>query len=45
MIEYCGELLLPMKEYLVSMVLAVYTIGNMEWEAGGGDLLGRYFIL
>ena len=38
-IEYYGELFLPLREYPVSKVLAVYLSGNREWGVGGGEIL------
>ena len=36
-IEYIGDLLLPLREYPVSQVLAVYLIGNGEWGVGNSE--------
>jgi hypothetical protein len=33
-IEFCGDLVLPLREYPVSKVLAVFLIGNGELGAG-----------
>jgi len=38
-IEYTGDLFLPLREYPVSKILAVYVFGNMDSEEGGGKIL------
>jgi len=38
-IEFYGDLILPLGEYPVSKVLAVYVVGNEEWSVGSGEIL------
>jgi hypothetical protein len=42
-IEFCGDLVLPLREYPVSKVLAVYVIGNGELGVGCGEILETEF--
>ena len=43
LIEYTGDLLLPMREYPVQRILAVYVLGNREWGVGNGEILEPEF--
>jgi len=42
-IEFFGDLLLPLREYPISEVLAVYVIGNGELGVGSGEILETEF--
>jgi hypothetical protein len=42
-IDYSGDLFLPLREYPVSKVLAVYALKNGEWGIGNGELLEPEF--
>jgi hypothetical protein len=41
--ELNSDLLLPLKEYPVTKMLAVYTMGNGEWGVGSGEILETEF--
>ena len=43
LIEYTGDLLLPMREYPVQRILAVYVLGNREWGLGNGEIIETEF--
>ena len=43
LIDLNGDLFLPLKEYPVSKILAVYVIGNREWGLGTGEILETEF--
>ena len=43
LIEYHEDLFLPLREYPVNEVLAVYAIGNGEWGIGSGKIIEPEF--